>query len=60
MKTEQPSPLCVHCLAHSLNLCLQDVARHCIDFKDALDLVRDSPKRSALFERLKEQLSPQT
>ena len=67
LKTDQPSALYVHCLAHSLNLCLQDAARNCIDIRDALDLVRElvklinfSPKRSALFERLKEQLSPQT
>ena len=29
----------IHCLAHCLNLCLQDVAKKCVCIRDALDLV---------------------
>ena len=46
----------VHCLAHSLNLCLQDAGRQISLLRDALDTVRDivklinySPKRKTLF-----------
>ena len=51
---ENPSALQVHCLAHCLNLCVQDVARQCSSVRDALDLVQEilqlfklSPKRDA-------------
>ena len=46
----------MHCLAHSLNLCLQDAGRQIPLLRDALDTVRDivklinySPKRKTLF-----------
>ena len=67
IKSEQPSALHVHCLAHSLNLCLQDAARTCTYVRDALELTREivilikcSAKRSHLFEIMKSQLSPDT
>ena len=53
---KQPAALPVHCLAHSLNLCLQDAARKLPTLRDALELCREiykliefSPKRSFLF-----------
>ena len=49
----EPSAIHVHCLAHCLNLCLQDVAKQCSLVRDALDivneilkLIKNSPKRS--------------
>ena len=54
----------IHCLAHCLNLCLQDVAKKCVCIRDALDLVFEicqlikySPKRSLVFQQCKEDLS---
>lgn len=54
----------MHCLAHCLNLCLQDSARKCETVRNALDLVIEicklikySPKRSLVFQRCKEDLS---
>ena len=51
-----PQALPVHCLAHSLNLCLQDSGRKITLLRDALDIVREivqlinkSPKRKHFF-----------
>ena len=67
MKQVQSSALHVHCLAHSLNLCLQDAARVCTPIRDCLHLVMElvqlikwSPKRSTLFEQLKGKMTPST
>jgi len=56
LKNEVPAALPVHCLAHSLNLCLQDVAQQVELLRDAMDVVREivglikfSPKRTHLF-----------
>ena len=53
---EEPAALPVHCLAHSLNLCLQDAAKQIVSLRDAIELCREiyklielSPKRSFLF-----------
>lgn len=53
---ENPAALPVHCFAHSLNLCLQDVGRQITPLRDALDVVKEisrlivfSPKRAHLF-----------
>ena len=53
---EEPAALPVHCLAHNLNLCLQDAAKQIVSLRDAIELCRDvyklielSPKRSFLF-----------
>ena len=58
IQEEEPSAIHVHCLAHCLNLCLQDVARQCKPVRDALDLVNEilklvkaSPKRWSQFSR---------
>ena len=60
VKREQPAALHVHCLAHCLNLCLQDAGRICSHVRDTLELIVElvklikySPKRSSLFQSLK-------
>ena len=67
VKREQKAALYVHCLAHSLNLCLQDAARVCTPIRECLHLVMElvqlikwSPKRSTLFEKLKQEMTPGT
>ena len=67
IKSEEPAALFVHCLAHRLNLCLQDSARICVLVRDTLVLVMEvvkliqySPNRSNLFDSLKLQTSPHT
>lgn len=56
IKREVPAALSLHCLAHCLNLCLQDAGRKLTTLRDALELVRKitklikfSPKRAHLF-----------
>ena len=56
IRQDVPQALPVHCLAHSLNLCLQDSGRKITLLRDALDIVREivqlinkSPKRKHLF-----------
>ena len=48
-----PSALPVHCYAHSLNLCLEDIGRNIICIRDALELagklIKLSPKWLHLF-----------
>ena len=39
LKREESAALHVHCLAHSLNLCLQDAACVCSPIRDCLHLV---------------------
>ena len=60
---EEPKAMYVHCLAHSLNLCLQDCSKNCRCVRDALSLatelaslIRASPKRLALFQNLKREI----
>ena len=66
-KAEEPAALHVHCLAHSLNLCLQDVYRGRSSVCDSLELVMElvkliefSPTCTTLFEQMKANLSPET
>ena len=66
IRNEVPAALPVHCLAHSLNLCLQDVGRQNHLLRDAMDIVREivglikrSPKRTHLFnEKLMQSEGP--
>ena len=65
LQLDEPAALFVHCLAHSLNLCLQDCGRQCSVVREALDLtsglitlIRASPKRLAIFKHLQEDLAP--
>ena len=67
IKSVEPRALHVHCLAHCLNLCLQDATRICVPIRDCLELIKElvklikfSPKRAHLFETLKKQLSPES
>ena len=55
LQDEQPAAIKVHCLAHSLNLCLQDTAKKFQPIRTALDntmelckLIRYSPKHTLL------------
>lgn len=63
---EYPKILYVHCLAHCLNLCLQDCGRNCDSVRDSLSLVselnaliRASPQRLAVFEKVKSEMAPE-
>ena len=58
IKNEAPAALSVHCLAHSLNLCLQDAGRQNVLLRNSMDIVREivklvnySPKRKHLFSQ---------
>lgn len=59
IKHQYPAALSVHCLAHCLNLCLQEEGRKLPFIRDALVIVREiaklikfSPKRSHLFQQV--------
>ena len=59
IRKEVPAALPVHCLAHSLNLCLQDAGRQIQALRDAIDIVWEivklinySPKRKHLFSEM--------
>ena len=65
LKSEEPRAHYIHCVAHCLNLCLQDCAHCCPCIRDALALasemarlIRASPKRLSQFRHLTEQLNP--
>ena len=45
------NPLSVHCFAHKLNLCLQDVGKQLVFLRDALEVVREIAKRASLFSQ---------
>ena len=64
IKDEESTAINVHCSAHSLNLCLQDAAKQCSPVRNTLDmvmeiikLIKNSPKRSLIFEKCKQDLS---
>ena len=64
LQQEQKSALFEHCVAHSLNLCLEDCGKRCACVREALGLaselssiIRASPKRLALFRHIRDQLS---
>ena len=65
--SEEPRALFTHCYGHSLNLAVCDSIKQCKIIQDALDvtheitkLIKFSPKRGAVFDKLKEELSPST
>ena len=67
VQKEEKAALHVHCLAHSLNLCLQSTARVCMPISECLHLVMElvqlikwSPKRSYLFQQIKNEMSPES
>ena len=60
IKREQSRALYVHCLAHSLNLCVQDVTKKCFLIRNVMDfihsliqLIKFSPKRLYVFNSLR-------
>ena len=64
-----PSPhiLYVHCLAHSLNLCVKEVTRACDIIRDTMSfiyeltqLIKMSPKRLSLFDSLRKEITLNT
>ena len=64
VKKECDCALYFHCLAHSLNLCVQEVSKRVDLLRNILNLVFEleklikfSPKRSALFSTLSKQLA---
>ncbi len=67
VKQESSRALYVHCLAHSLNLCVQEVAKKCDLVRNVMDfifelvqLIKFSPKRSTIFENLRKNVSVNT
>ena len=67
VKSEAKQALYVHCLAHSLNLCLKDVTNGCDLIRTVMDfiyslvqLIRFSPKRLSLFESLRKEICLQS
>lgn len=60
-KEYNPTAVNVHCLAHCLNLCLQDAGKKCKLIRDALDIVQEvTQKRNHAFEALKNEMRPNT
>ena len=60
IKRKQSRALYVHCLAHSLNLCVQDVTKKCFLIRNVMDfihnliqLIKFSPKRLYVFDSLR-------
>ena len=66
IKALEPRALYLHCFGHSLNLAVSDILKEVKITQDALDhaieickLLKFSPRRDALFQKLKNELSPQ-
>ena len=64
---EEPHAVFTHCYGHALNLAVGDTVKQCSIIKSALDmvcqisrLIKNSPKRDASFQRLKESMAPDT
>ena len=64
VKQDENRALYVHCLAHSLNLCVQCVAKQCdlvrnvMDFMyELLQLIKFSPKRLTLFNSIRSEVA---
>ena len=64
MKKESDVCLYVHCFAHSLNLCVQEVTRRCELVRNCLEFIsqlvqlkRFSPKRLNLFESIRKSVT---
>ena len=65
-KQEENKAIYVHCLAHNLNLCLQDVSRKCKILRNTMDFIHDlvqlikfSPKRLTVFEKFRKENNSQ-
>ena len=62
--SENPKAIYIHCLAHTLNLCLQDSSSICRTLNEALSLTSEiatficaSPKRLVIFQSLQKNFS---
>ena len=62
----EPRATYTHCYGHSLNLAAGDTVKKCTVLKKALDityemskLIKYSPKRDAMFNKLKDELQPE-
>ena len=65
IKDVEPRAIFSHCYGHSLNLAVSDVFKDIPLFRDTLDtsmeitkLIKFSPKREAIFEKLKKEFQP--
>ena len=63
IRSEGPRAVYTHCYGHALNLACSDAIKHCSLLQDALDvskeitlLIKESPRRDALFLSIKERL----
>ena len=64
---EESRAVFTHCYGHSLNLAINDIVKNCRLMKSTMDvvteiskLIKKSPKRDAMFQKLKQSLSPDT
>jgi len=64
---QEPRAVFTHCYGHSLNLAVGDTVKQCKVMKSSLEtvneiskLIKKSPKRDALFQKLKQELAPET
>ena len=65
--TVEPRAIYTHCYGHSLNLAMCDTIKKCKLTRNAMDVtneiskpVKFSPKHNEVFDKLKEELSPDT
>ena len=59
IQKEQSEAYYVHCVAHSLNLCLQDYGQNCTSMRETLAVttrIHALPKRKTQFHHLQEEL----
>ena len=66
IKAKQPRVISSHCYGHSLQLAVGDMIKEVKNLKDVLNtisviskLLKFTPKREALFNKLKEDLAPE-
>ena len=67
MLKEEPKAIYTHCYGHSLSLACGDAIKKCKVMRDSLDttheitkLIKKSPRRDALFEKIKAEMAPDT
>ena len=67
IQKREPRAILTHCYGHSLQLAVGDMVREVRNLRDALDttseiskLLKYSPKRDRMFEKLKAELAPKT
>ena len=67
IEKKEPRAILTHCYGHSLQLAIGDTVREVRNLRDALDttseiskLLKYSPKRDRMFEKLKAELAPET